>query len=158
MKYIPRRFNSQNFLPGSVTQGKASKKLFVTSSSDPVKTNDTGEGYAAGTTWVNTSSGQVFICSDNSAEDSVWYGQEGDIINEPFTIAGSNGYIIGGYGNTGLVDTQEKVSFTSPANATDFGVKNVSIDFMFGLAREIEFFLISLLRMIFASTTLYDFG
>ena len=121
MKYIPRRFNSQNFLPGSVTQGKVSKKLFVTSSSDPVKTNDTGEGYAAGTTWVNTSSGQVFICSDNSAEDSVWYGQEGDIINEPFTIAGSNGYIIGGYGNTGLVDTQEKVSFTSPANATDFG-------------------------------------
>ena len=121
MKYIPRRFNSQNFLPGSVTQGKVSKKLFVTSSSDPVKTNATGEGYAAGTTWVNTSSGQVFICSDNSAEDSVWYGQEGDIINEPFTIAGSNGYIIGGYGNTGLVDTQEKVSFTSPANATDFG-------------------------------------
>ena len=121
MKYIPRRFEGRHFLSGSVTQGKASKKLFVTSSSDPAATDDTGLGYAVGTTWVNTTSGQVFICSDASAEDAVWYGQEGDIINEPFTIAGSNGYIIGGYGNTGLVDTQEKVSFTSPANATDFG-------------------------------------
>ena len=46
----------------------------------------------------------------------------------------------------------------APTNATDSGVKNFSIDVMFGLAREIEFFLISLLRMIFASTTLYDFG
>ena len=84
MKYTPRRFEGRHFTSGSVTQGKASKKLFVTSSSDPAATDDTGLGYAVGTTWVNTSSGQIFICADASAEDAVWYGQEGDIINEPF--------------------------------------------------------------------------
>ena len=120
-QYIPKTYQGRDFGAESITQAKLATKFYKTATSNPAKTNATGEGYIAGSIWTNTSSGQVFICSDNSAEDSVWYGQEGDIINEPFTIAGSNGYILGGYGNAGLVDTQEKISFTSPANATDFG-------------------------------------
>ena len=81
MKYIPRSFDTQNFLPESVTQGKASKKLFVTSASDPAATDDTGLGYDEGTTWVNTSTGQIFICTADSAENATWKGQKGDDIN-----------------------------------------------------------------------------
>jgi uncharacterized caspase-like protein len=81
MKYIPRIFEGRHFLSGSVTQGKASKKLFVTSSSDPASTDDTGLGYAVGTTWVNTSDGQIFICTADSAENATWKGQKGDDIN-----------------------------------------------------------------------------
>ena len=122
MKYIPRRFDSQNFLPDSVTQGKASKKLFVTSSSDPAATDDTGLGYAAGTTWVNTTSGQVFICSDASAEDAVWYGQEGDIINEPFKIQGSTSGFNYCWSDPGAYpNVINKVSFTSDGDSTDVG-------------------------------------
>ena len=46
----------------------------------------------------------------------------------------------------------------APTSATDFGVKKDSIDVMFGFALEIEFFLNSLFRIIFASTTKCDFG
>ena len=81
MKYIPRRFEGRHFTSGSVTQGKASKKLFVTSASDPAATDDTGLGYDEGTTWVNTSTGQIFICTADSAENATWKGQEGDDIN-----------------------------------------------------------------------------
>tara|TARA_B100000949_G_C13852335_1_gene273168 strand:- start:90 stop:338 length:249 start_codon:yes stop_codon:yes gene_type:complete len=81
MKYIPRRFEGRHFLSGSVTQGKASKELFVTSASNPAATDDTGLGYAVGTLWTNTDSGQIFICTASTAEDATWKGQEGTDIN-----------------------------------------------------------------------------
>src|SRR5579885_1094541 len=46
----------------------------------------------------------------------------------------------------------------APTSATDCGVKKVSMNSMFGWAFEIASFLISFLRIIFASTTKYDFG
>ena len=88
-QYIPDQFAGREFKAASVTQAKVSTKLYKTSSSDPAASDDTGLGYAVGTIWTNTTSGQVFICSDASAEDAVWYGQEGDIINEPFKVEGS---------------------------------------------------------------------
>ena len=121
IKRIPQTFKETNFRTGGIEASDIAESAIHLASSDPAKTNDTGEGYVVGSIWVNTSSGQQFICSSNSAENSTWRGQEGDDINY-FTIASANnGYIIGGYGNSGLVDTQEKISFTSPANATDFG-------------------------------------
>ena len=128
MKYIPRRFEGRHFLSGSVTQGKASKKLFVTSASDPAATDDTGLGYAVGTTWVNTTSGQVFICSDVSAEDATWYGQEGDDINPPFVAQGTTyGWIAGGLvepsGNPSIsaLDSITQFNFAAPTGGTDVG-------------------------------------
>ena len=118
MKYTPRRFDSQNFLPGSVTQGKASKKLFVTSASDPAATDDTGLGYAVGTTWVNTTSGQIFIATDVTAENASWRGQEGDDIN--LLERGSNNYA-GIYGGQPSRTNVDRYSVTSPGNASDVG-------------------------------------
>ena len=126
-QYIPDQFAGREFKAASVTQAKVSTKLYKTSSSDPAETDDTGLGYAVGTIWTNTTSGQVFICSDASAEDAVWYGQEGDIINEPFKVQGSNyGWTAGGVadyfpGGAG-VNFQTRWSFASDiGSGTDWG-------------------------------------
>jgi hypothetical protein len=46
----------------------------------------------------------------------------------------------------------------APTSAIDFGVKKVSMNSIFGCAFEIASFFISFLKIIFASTTKYDFG
>jgi len=128
-QYIPDQFAGREFKAASVTQAKVSTKLYKTSSSDPAATDDTGLGYAAGTIWTNTTSGQVFICTVDTAEDATWVGQEGDTINEPFTIGASNVWYSGGMrdgaGRPGGGDysAEEVNSFpvTSSGNATDIG-------------------------------------
>ena len=50
-------------------------------SSDPDVGNDTGQGYVAGSLWVNSTSGEVFQAVGVGAEDAVWLGQEGENIN-----------------------------------------------------------------------------
>jgi len=124
MKYIPRRFEGRHFLSGSVTQGKASKKLFVTSASDPAATDDTGLGYAAGTTWVNTTSGQVFICTSDSAEDATWRGQEGDDVNHSPAWQGlTYAYELGGAtpGPTAMSDKISRWPVAAPYPTADVG-------------------------------------
>ena len=59
-QYIPDQFAGREFKTASVTQAKVATKLYKTSSSDPAATDDTGLGYAVGTIWTNTTSGQVF--------------------------------------------------------------------------------------------------
>ena len=80
-QYIPDQFAGREFKADSVTQAKVATKLYNTDSSDPAKTDDTGLGYAVGTIWTNTDSGQIFICTDDSAENAIWTGQKGDDIN-----------------------------------------------------------------------------
>ena len=92
--------------------------------SDPTVGNDTGSGYVVGSVWVNSSSGQVFQAIDVTAESSVWVNQEGDDINnDPFN--GTNyGFSIGGYGPAGggdLKDIIDRISFSSPHDASDYG-------------------------------------
>ena len=38
---------------------------------------DTNPTDGVGTKWVNTTSGQIFICTDNTAGENVWIGQKG---------------------------------------------------------------------------------
>ena len=80
-QYIPDQFAGREFKAASVTQAKLATKFYKTSTSDPAATDDTGLGYAAGTIWTNTTSGQIFICTADSAENATWKGQEGDDIN-----------------------------------------------------------------------------
>ena len=124
-QYIPDQFAGREFKAASVTQAKASTKLYKTSSSDPASTDDTGLGYAVGTIWTNTSSGQIFICTDASAEDAAWKGQEGDDINV-FTVYGTgSAFQYGGY-TPGNIETIEKFSYTAPAAAADSGELTVA--------------------------------
>jgi len=129
-QYIPDQFAGREFKTASVTQAKASTKLYKTSSSDPAKTDDTGLGYAVGTIWTNTTSGQIFIATDVSAEDAVWKGQEGDNINEFLYQANSIVGKSGGHSTTSpayqAVDI-ESVPVASDGNMTDIGEMSPSL-------------------------------
>jgi len=82
--------------------------------SDPtVSTNPSG---GVGTEWHNTTSGEVFVCTDATAGGNVWKNvgdQSGDIA--PYSYGGSDsGHILNGHGI-------DKVSFASDGNATEHG-------------------------------------
>ena len=92
--------------------------------SNPViATNPSG---GVGTEWQNTTTGEIFICTDATAGANVWTstgGRSGDIGAWAFQ-GSSYGYVAGGYYNTApayQVDIIDKYSFTSNANATDVG-------------------------------------
>ena len=67
------------------------------SASDPLITTNPSGG--VGTEWHNTTSGNVFVCTDATAGDNIWTnvgGQSGDVV--PYVYQGSSyGYSIGGY-------------------------------------------------------------
>src|ERR1700757_160575 len=81
-------FPSFNELPGSpmlsglvianTTSAPTSIKLNLVATANPVVGNDGTQGYAVGSLWLNASSGQYFICSNNSTGAAVW---------EAFTLA-----------------------------------------------------------------------
>ena len=97
----------------------------TSSASDPVvSTNPSG---GVGTEWHNTTSGEVYICTDATAGANVWTNigaGSGDV--QPWTYQGSNyGYNAGGaqqnpeHGN--CVNTIDRFAFASTANAVDVG-------------------------------------
>ena len=94
----------------------------TSSASDPVvATNPSG---GVGTEWHNTTSGEVYICTDATAGANVWTNVgagSGDVY--PWKFGGENyGYAAGGYqSGTTTADVIDKFSLTSDANATDVG-------------------------------------
>jgi hypothetical protein len=92
------------------------------SSSDPiVSTNPSG---GVGTEWQNTTSGEVFVCTDATAGSNVWKNvgeQSGDI--KPFDPTGSSyGYHMHTVGPWGTFFRNiDKYSYTSDSNATNVG-------------------------------------
>ena len=89
------------------------------STSDPtVSTNPSG---GVGTEWCNTTSGEVYICTDATAGANVWTNVGAGSGNIYIYWQGSNyGYMAGAYGSTWM-NTIERFSFTSDGNATDVG-------------------------------------
>ena len=90
----------------------------TTSSSDPaIDTNPDG---GIGTVWANTTSGEMYACTDATAGANVWTNVgdgTGDI--EPFTFQGTQfGYMAGG---NPTHDTIQKYSFSADQDATDVG-------------------------------------
>jgi hypothetical protein len=51
--------------------GSVAQRLY-TSTSDPGASNDSTQGYAAGSLGINTSTGRVFVCRSNVASAAVW--------------------------------------------------------------------------------------
>ena len=94
----------------------------TTSSSDPaVDTNPSG---GVGTMFVNSTSGEMFICTDSTTDENVWTNVgdgTGDI--QPFIYQGTqSGYTSGsGDPTTSPANTAiEKHSYTSDGDATDW--------------------------------------
>ena len=91
------------------------------STSDPtISTNPSG---GVGTEWCNTTSGEVYICTDATAGENVWTNVGAGSGNiEPFTPAGtqygfcSSGYSAGG----GRLNVIERYSFTTDGNSADY--------------------------------------
>ena len=83
---------------------------------------DTNPSGGVGTEWHNKTTGQMYICTDATADANVWKNVgagTGDINpSVPSTWQGTNyGYMIGGYAPT--TDNIWRYSFTSDGNATD---------------------------------------
>ena len=91
-------------------------------SSDPTISTNPG---AVGTKFINTTDGEIFICTDATAGENVWINVgagTGNIV--PYVLQGSSyGYCCGGYlGKNGPAiygKMIEKYSFVSDGNATD---------------------------------------
>ena len=93
----------------------------TSSASDPtISTNPAG---GVGTEWQNTTSGEVYICTDATAGANVWTNVgagTGDIAPNPAPRQGTQyGYHFGG--DSPRVNVIQKYSYTSAANATDVG-------------------------------------
>jgi hypothetical protein len=88
------------------------------SSSDPtISTNPSG---GVGTEWQNTTSGEVYVCTDATAGANVWTnvgGHSGDVA--PWAFQGTSyGWVVGGYPPSNQI---RKYSFASDGNSVDAG-------------------------------------
>ena len=90
---------------------------FTKNASDPtVSTNPSG---GVGSLWANTTSGEVYCCTDATAGANVWKNVgagTGDIVPVSHAQGESYGYSIGGYSAVNVI---EKYSLTASTNATD---------------------------------------
>ena len=110
-------------IPATSGAGLSVKPGPVTSASDPTISSNK----ALGTEWLNSTSGEMYICTDATAGENVWTNVgagSGDV--EPWTFGGTNfGYCSGAYvaspSGTASRDWIQKFSFTSDADATDSG-------------------------------------
>jgi len=74
---------------------------------------------SVGTRYINTTSGELFICTDASAGENVWTGQLGTSVAPP-TWDGGRGVFAGG--TTGSYsDVMDYITISTTGNATDFG-------------------------------------
>ena len=98
--------------------------------SDPtISTNPSG---GVGTEWQNTTSGEVYICTDATTNENVWTNVgagSGDVAPFPGNLAGSSyGYISCGGVPSVVVDIQ-RFSFTSDGNTSDVGDMTTAREF-----------------------------
>ena len=78
--------------------------------------NNTNPTDGLGTKWINTTSGQMFICTDATTDANVWQGQTGGVINYSRGIwAGGE---IDGISATNKI---QYIEISTPGNSTDFG-------------------------------------
>ena len=97
---------------------------FTKSASDPTPSTNPSGG--VGTLWANTTSGEVYVCTDATAGENVWTNiGEGSGNIFKFHAWGSNyGYSYGS--NEPAQGDVDRWSFTSDGNGTDVGDMSVS--------------------------------
>jgi hypothetical protein len=77
---------------------------------------------SVGTRYINTTSGELFICTDATAGENIWKGQLGSTV-QPTSYYGGRGVWAGGYTISGGVTHNIicYVTIASLGNASDFG-------------------------------------
>ena len=92
----------------------------LSASSDPTLSTNPTNG--VGTKYRNTTSGEVYICTDATAGKNAWINVGGGIADIDWNGWGYYyGYTTGGHGAPGSVNTIDKHSFTNDGNVTDVG-------------------------------------
>ena len=96
--------------------------ITVKSASDPAI--DTNHANGVGTTWVNTTSGEMYVCIDATTDANIWFnvgGGSGDV--QPYVYQGTSyGYALGGYNiPANYKDYIQKFSFASSSTSTTPG-------------------------------------
>ncbi len=91
-----------------------------TAGSSPVITTNPS---SLGATWINTTSGEIFVCYDISAGANEWLGTAGTEVVPPPAYLGSRGLFMGGYYTTSPynLNTIDYITIATTGNATDFG-------------------------------------
>ena len=67
---IPLATSVSGYLPAA--NGGIGGKNKFDATTTPVATNDSGEGYAPGSMWENTTTGRIYICVGNTSNAAVW--------------------------------------------------------------------------------------
>jgi hypothetical protein len=94
------------------------------SASDPTILTNPATGL--GTKWINTTSGDIYVCTDATTDENTWTNVGEQSGNIQLEFAGQTyGYKMGGRNGSTMHDAIEKYSFTSDGNATD--VANLSV-------------------------------
>ena len=114
---------------GSLLTGIVSATI---SASDPtISTNPSG---GVGTEWINSTSGENYICTDATAGENIWKNigaGSGNIEPTPHYQGENYGYVGGGAAGPAL-NIIDKWSLTSNGNATDVGDLTVTRSYVVG--------------------------
>ena len=91
------------------------------SSNDPAL--DTNPSGGVGTLWLNTTSGEMYCCTDATANANVWANVgSGSVGVEPVYWYGNTGLIFSGmHTNSSWTDKIDQIDITTLGDATDFG-------------------------------------
>ena len=95
---------------------------FTTNSGDPAVTTNPSGG--VGTVWINTTSGEVYVCTDATSNENVWTNVGAGTGDVKLQWYGGRGVHMGGTTNTsygGHTDNMSYVAISTPGNAADFG-------------------------------------
>ena len=99
------------------------------SASNPTITTNPSTG--VGTEWINTTSGDIFLCTDATTNANWWINQRGDSVKAP----GERGLIAGGYNSTyspTRTDRIDYITIQSAGNASDFGDLIKDLEYLSG--------------------------
>jgi hypothetical protein len=96
-----------------------------TAGSSPVITTNPS---SLGATWINTTSGEIFVCHDITTGENEWLGTAGTEVVPPPAYLGSRGLFMGGYYTTSPynLNTIDYITIATTGNATDFGDLSVA--------------------------------
>ena len=86
---------------------------YISASSPVVTTNPS----SVGSTWINTTSGEIFVATDITSDENVWQGTAGNTVVPSPEFLGSRGIFGGGTSS----DVIEYITISTPGNGTDFG-------------------------------------
>ena len=102
--------------------GRSSGLTKAASTGDPTATAGdpaVDRDESVGTRYINTTSGELFICTDATAGENVWTGQLGSTVQPP-KYFGGRGIWSGGW-NGSASDKMDYITVASLGNCSDFG-------------------------------------